>query len=104
MSSPLRLLFAASEVAPMTKTGGLADVAAALPVALRELDIDVRVLLPGYAPVMSAITHVRPLAELPALGVFPECKLLAAQGPFAPRRGGVDEGGSGGDPKRWSER
>ena len=30
--------------------------------------------------------------------------LLAAQGPFAPRRGGVDEGGSGGDPKRWSER
>ena len=38
MSSPLRLLFAASQDAPLIKTGGLADVAAALPVALRELD------------------------------------------------------------------
>ncbi len=65
----------------MTKTGGLADVAAALPVALRELEVDVRVLLPGYASVMQAITQVQPLAELPALGVFPACKLLAAQGP-----------------------
>jgi len=65
----------------MTKTGGLADVAAALPMALRELDVDVQVLLPGYAPVLSAITQVQPLAELPALGVFPACKLLAAQAP-----------------------
>ena len=30
--------------------------------------------------------------------------LLAGQGPFAPRRGGTDEGASGGDPTRWSER
>lgn len=30
--------------------------------------------------------------------------LLGAQGPFAPRQAGVDEGTSGGDPKRWSER
>ena len=37
-----------SEVAPFAKTGGLADVAGALPSALKELDCDVRIVMPFY--------------------------------------------------------
>lgn len=43
-----RLLFAASEAVPLVKTGGLADVAGALPAALIALGVDVRVVLPAY--------------------------------------------------------
>ena len=45
---PLKVLFVASEVAPFRKTGGLADVAGALPKALRHRGIDVRVVMPLY--------------------------------------------------------
>jgi len=48
-ASPLKVLFVSSECAPFAKTGGLADVAGALPKALRALDIDVRVVMPLYA-------------------------------------------------------
>lgn len=44
----LRVLMAFSEVAPFAKTGGLADVAGALPSALRELGCDVRIVMPFY--------------------------------------------------------
>jgi starch synthase len=44
----MRVLYVTSEVYPFAKTGGLADVSAALPAALRELGIDVRLLVPGY--------------------------------------------------------
>ena len=44
----LRILFCASEAAPYAKTGGLADVAEALPAALRDLGCDVRVFIPLY--------------------------------------------------------
>lgn len=48
------ILFATSEVFPLIKTGGLADVAASLPRALTKLKQDVRILLPAYASVMNA--------------------------------------------------
>ena len=47
----VNVLFVSSEVAPYAKTGGLADVAAALPRALRALGHDVRVVLPFYSAV-----------------------------------------------------
>jgi len=46
--APLKVLFVASEVAPFRKTGGLADVAGALPRALARRGIDVRVVMPLY--------------------------------------------------------
>ena len=45
----MRVLIASAETYPLAKTGGLADVSAALPAALREIGCDVRVLLPGYS-------------------------------------------------------
>lgn len=51
----MRVLFVASECVPLVKTGGLADVAGALPKALSAKGVDVRVLLPGY-PGVNALT------------------------------------------------
>ena len=45
---PLRVLMAASEGVPFSKTGGLADVIGALPQALAEEGIEVAVVLPRY--------------------------------------------------------
>lgn len=50
-----RLLFVASEAFPLVKTGGLADVAGALPEVLRQMGMDVRLLLPAYA---DALNHL----------------------------------------------
>ncbi|MGK3966222.1 glycogen synthase [Sorangium sp. So ce118] len=44
----LKILFVVSECVPFSKTGGLADVAGALPLALAEAGHDVRVVMPAY--------------------------------------------------------
>ncbi|MFY7948459.1 MAG: glycogen/starch synthase, partial [Gemmatimonas sp.] len=48
----MNVLFVAAEVAPYVKTGGLADVAGALPPALQRLGHDVRVVMPLYPRVL----------------------------------------------------
>jgi starch synthase len=45
---PLKILLLSAEVVPFAKTGGLADVAGALPKALKEMGHDVRVAMPKY--------------------------------------------------------
>ncbi|HXU57264.1 MAG TPA: glycogen/starch synthase, partial [Verrucomicrobiae bacterium] len=53
--SLLEILGVASEIYPLVKTGGLADVAGALPAALAAEDMRMRMLVPGYPAVMSAL-------------------------------------------------
>src|SRR5882762_4939660 len=44
----MRVAFLSTEVVPFAKTGGLADVAGALPKALRNLGVDAVIVLPLY--------------------------------------------------------
>ena len=48
---PLKILLVSAEVAPFAKVGGLADVAGALPKALRAVGHDVRVVMPRYGSI-----------------------------------------------------
>jgi starch synthase len=48
MNNPLPILFVTPEAVPFAKTGGLADVAGALPKFLKTLGCDVRVVMPYY--------------------------------------------------------
>ncbi len=50
-SSSLKILYLSAECVPFAKTGGLADVAGALPKAIRALDHDIRVMMPRYGRV-----------------------------------------------------
>lgn len=52
----IRALYATAELYPFVKTGGLGDVAAGLPPALKGLGVDVRYLLPGYSEVLDALS------------------------------------------------
>lgn len=47
----MKVLFVASEAYPFVKTGGLGDVAYALPKALREMGVDIRVIIPKYSEI-----------------------------------------------------
>ena len=51
----LNVLAVVSEIFPLIKTGGLADVAGALPGALAADGVTVRSLVPGYPPVLNAL-------------------------------------------------
>lgn len=52
----MKILFVASEVYPFAKTGGLADVAYALPKMLRQLGADVRIIFPKYGSISEDYT------------------------------------------------
>jgi starch synthase len=53
----MKVLFVASEAYPFIKTGGLGDVAYALPKALRKLGIDARVIMPKYSGIPSSFKN-----------------------------------------------
>ncbi|MBI4933393.1 MAG: glycogen synthase GlgA [Actinobacteria bacterium] len=63
----MRVLFVSSECYPLAKTGGLADVAGALPLALAPLGVDARVLMPGYPGVRDQLIGTTKVASLPGL-------------------------------------
>ncbi|ERF86488.1 glycogen synthase GlgA [Bradyrhizobium viridifuturi] len=59
--TPIRVLAVASEVYPIVKTGGLADVVGALPAALKEHGVATRTLVPGYPAVLKALASAETL-------------------------------------------
>lgn len=61
---PLRILFVSSECAPYAKCGGLGDVVASLPKALRSAGADVRTVLPLYASIDRARHALEPAGGL----------------------------------------
>jgi starch synthase len=68
----MRILFCSSEVAPYAKTGGLADVSAALPVELRSLGAGCDVVMPLYRSVKKSgleLKHVTNISFLSGQGI-----------------------------------
>lgn len=77
----MKVLFVASECAPFVKTGGLADVVGAVPKALFELGVDVRIMMPAYpavAPLLKSGTTVWHSDEF--LGGKAELRSVRAEG------------------------
>ena len=95
---PSRVLFVSSEVYPLAKTGGLADVSAALPLSLRLLGVDIRLMLPGYPQALDLLLDKKVVAtfeDLPAggrliAGIAPDSGLpvYLYDSPALYRRGG----------------
>ena len=57
----MRICFVASEVAPLAKTGGLADVAGVLPRHLHDQGHDIRVVMPLYSSIGTAALEMMPV-------------------------------------------
>ena len=102
----IRVLSIASEAAPLVKTGGLADVAGALPAAVADHGVEMTTLVPGYPAVLAAIgatPRTRAVRQWPSLlgqparllkGKLGDHPLLVLDAPGWFRR----EGGPYGDP------
>lgn len=56
-SAPIKVLFASFEAAPFIKTGGLGDVAAALPGAIQSPEVEIRVVLPKLRQIPAQYTE-----------------------------------------------
>ena len=96
----MRVLFVTAEAYPLAKTGGLADVSRALPIALARRGVDLRLLLPGYPRAYTRIEKPRIVAKLDPMlgiadatlvqGIFPDTDLPVwlVDSPTLFRRGG----------------
>ncbi len=62
----MKVLQVSAEIYPLLKTGGLADIAGAMPAALIEAGADVRVLLPGFPSIMDALQDATVVCTLTA--------------------------------------
>jgi starch synthase len=81
MAAPA-VLHVAAEAYPLIKTGGLADVAGALPRAQRALRIDARLLVPGYPSVLASLRDRGGLAAVgaPFGGAFGAARVALLRG------------------------
>ena len=75
-----KVLSVASEFMPLVKTGGLADVAGALPGALAGCDVEMRTLLPGYPAVLAGTQGAQVVEDLGDVFGGPGRVLRAALG------------------------
>ena len=72
------VLSVTSEIYPLIKTGGLADVAGALPSALAPHGVAMRTLVPGYQPVMAKLQGGRVVKQIDDLFGVP-ARLVAGR-------------------------
>lgn len=72
----MKVLFVSSEVFPLIKTGGLADVSGSLPNALQGLGVDIRILVPGYPAVLENIGNLKTVAALDHLPHIGDATLM----------------------------
>ncbi|MBK5966860.1 starch synthase [Thiocystis minor] len=77
----LTILMASSEAHPLIKTGGLADVAASLPAALRQLGHDARLIMPAYPRAVRQLRDPKPQCELTVPGYPAGIRLLEGRHP-----------------------
>jgi len=77
----MKVLHVAAEVFPLVKTGGLADVVAALPVAQVQQGADVRLLLPGMPAVLDAVQGARTVIDIGSCFGALRVRLLLARMP-----------------------
>lgn len=68
-SRKLKICLASSELAPLAKTGGLADVSAALGTELSDAGHDVRVLIPRYSRIDEQGLQTRPVDGLSGMSI-----------------------------------
>ncbi len=110
MAAPLHILAVASEMFPLIKTGGLADVVGALPQALAPLGVQVCTLLPGYPAVLATLPHAGVCADWPnffggsaqlRMGLHLGQRLLVLDAPHLYGRAGNPYSGS--DGKDWPD-
>ena len=64
----MRVLFASSEIFPLAKTGGLADVSAGLPAALAEQGVDIQLIMPAYPETLDRVRGKAKARPVPLLG------------------------------------
>lgn len=72
----MKVLFVTSEVFPLIKTGGLADVSGSLPTALQALGVDIRILVPGYPAVLQSLTDLKLISLIDGLPHIGQAELL----------------------------
>ena len=72
----MRLLLVSAEIHPLAKTGGLADVCAALPRELARVGVDVRLLMPAYESALDGVRAPRVAAQFDALPGVPRLRLV----------------------------
>lgn len=80
-TADLRILYATPECAPWVKTGGLGDVSAALPSALKQLGCDVAILMPAYRALRNIAAQSTEAARVPGRAGLPETRVLETQLP-----------------------
>ncbi len=69
MAKPIQVLFVSSEVEPFAKTGGLADVSAALPLTIYNLGLEVRIMLPRYGSIKHTPSKLHDMIRLQGMEV-----------------------------------
>lgn len=72
----MKVLFVSSEVFPLIKTGGLADVSGSLPNALQGMGVNIRILMPGYPAVLKELTDLQTVGALHHLPHIDHAELL----------------------------